>query len=45
MSESDYNKVFVSEVAEVKDLKKLETISKNRGTSLEVLLKEYHLDV
>ena len=45
MSESDYNKVFVSEVAEVKDLKKLETISKNRGTSLEVILKEYHLDV
>ena len=45
MSESDYNKVFVSEVAEVKDLKKLEKISKNRGTSLEVLLKEYHLDV
>jgi hypothetical protein len=45
MSESEYNKVFVSEVAEVKDLKKLEKISKNRGTSLEVLLKEYHLDV
>ena len=45
LSESDYNKIFVSEVAEVKDLKKLEKISNNRGTSLEVLLKEYHLDV
>jgi len=28
----------------MKDLKKLEKISNNRGTSLEVLLKEYHLD-
>ena len=45
LSESDYNKVFVSEVAEVKDLKKLEKISKNRGTSLEVLLKEYHINI
>jgi len=44
LSESDYNKVFVSEFAEMKDLKKLEKISNNRGTSLEVLLKEYHLD-
>jgi len=44
LSESDYNKVFTSEVAEIKDLKKLEKISKNRGTSLEVLLQEYHLD-
>ena len=45
LSETDYNKVFVSEVAEVKDMKKLENISNNRGTSLEVLLKEYHIDV
>ena len=45
LSETMYNKIFVSEVAEVKDLKKLEKISNNRGTSLEVLLKEYHLDV
>jgi|TARA_R110002050_G_scaffold13672_2_gene43622 hypothetical protein len=45
LSESDYNKVFVSEVASVKDIKKLEKISNNRGTSLEVLLQEYHLDV
>ena len=45
LSETDYNKVFVSEVAEVKDMKKLEKISNNRGTSLEVLLKEYHIDV
>ena len=43
LSETDYNKVFVSEVAEVKDIKKLETISNNRGSSLEVLLKEYSL--
>lgn len=45
LSESDYNKVFVSEMASVKDIKKLEKISNNRGTSLEVLLQEYHLDV
>jgi len=45
LSESDYNKIIVSEIAEMKDIKKLETISNNRGTSLEVLLKEYHLDV
>ncbi len=44
LSESDYNKIFTSEIAEVKDIKKLEKISNNRGTSLEVLLKEYHLD-
>lgn len=44
LSESDYNKIIVSEVAELKDIKKLEQISNNRGTSLEVLLKEYHLD-
>jgi len=44
LSESDYNKVFTSEVAEIKDLKKLEKISKNRGSSLEVILQEYHLD-
>jgi len=45
LSESQYNKIFVSEVAEVKDIKKLETISNNRGTSLEVILKDYHLDI
>ncbi len=45
LSESDYNKIIVSEIAEVKDIKKLEKVSNNRGTSLEVLLKEYHLDV
>ena len=45
LSESDYNKIFTSEIAEVKDIKKLEKISNNRGTSLEVLLKEYHLGV
>lgn len=44
LSESDYNKIIVSEIAELKDIKKLEQISNNRGTSLEVLLKEYHLD-
>jgi len=44
LSESDYNKVFTSEVAEIKDLKKLEKISNNRGSSLEVILQEYHLD-
>ena len=43
LSETDYNKIFVSEIAEMKDIKKLETISKNRGSSLEVLLKEYSL--
>ena len=43
LSETQYNKIFVSEVAEVKDLRKLEIISLNRGSSLEVILKEYHL--
>ena len=44
LSESDYNKVFTSEVAEIKDMKKLEKIANNRGSSLEVILQEYHLD-
>jgi len=45
LSETDYNKVFVSEVAEMKDIKQLKIISNNRGSSLDVLLKEYHLNV
>ena len=44
LSESDYNKVFVSDFASMKDKKMLEKISNNRGSSLEVLLQEYHLD-
>jgi len=44
LSEGDYNKVFTSAVAEIKDIKKLEKISNNRGSSLEVILQEYHLD-
>ncbi len=45
MSETDYNKVFTSEVAAIKDMKKLKTIADNRGTSLEVILQDYHIDV
>ena len=45
LSETDYNKIFVSELKELKDgMKKLKQISENRGTSLDVLLNEYHLD-
>jgi len=44
LSETDYNKVFVSEFAGMEDKKMLERISNNRGSSLEVLLQEYHLD-
>lgn len=44
LSETDYNKIFVSQVAQMKDLKRLKEISENRGTSLDVLLNEYHLD-
>jgi len=43
LSETDYNKVFVSQFAEVKDIKQLEIISERRGSSVEVLLKEYSL--
>ena len=45
MSESDMNKIFVTQVAEIKDMAKLRKISENRGTSLEVLLNEYHLEL
>ena len=45
MSETQYNNVFVSEVAEVKDMKNLKKIADNRGTSLEVILQDYHIDV
>ncbi len=44
LSESDYNKIFVSEFHKMDDIKALEKISNNRGTTLEVLLSEYHLD-
>ena len=43
LSETDYNKIIVSELVHLKDVKKLKSISSSRGTSLEVLLNEYHL--
>ena len=45
LSETDYNKVFVSEIAEVKDLNKIKKVADNRGTSVYVILSEYHIDV
>ena len=44
LSETDYNKIFTSKFASVKDLAKLKSISENRGSSLQVLLQEYHLE-
>jgi len=44
LSESDYNKIIVSEVAELKDIDKIRKIASNRGTSVDVILSEYHLD-
>ena len=43
ISETDMNKIIVSELVDLKDIKKLKEISNNRGTSLSVLLNEYHL--
>jgi len=44
LSETDYNKIITSQFASVKDLAKLKSISDNRGSSIDVLLQEYHLD-
>ena len=44
LSETDYNKIFTTKFASVKDLKALSKISENRGSSLQVLLQEYHLE-
>ena len=44
LNEGKYNKVFVSEVKEVKDFYKLQKISEERGTSVGALLDYYHSD-
>ena len=43
ISETDMNKIVVSELTDLKQINKLREVSANRGTSLEVLLNEYHL--
>ena len=45
LGEGDYNKIFVSQFAEVKDMKGLKRISDMRGTSLQILLDSYHLEM
>tara|TARA_R100000734_G_C3315152_1_gene107002 strand:- start:427 stop:1302 length:876 start_codon:yes stop_codon:yes gene_type:complete len=44
LNEGTYNKVFVSEVKEVKDFYKLQKISEERGTTVGALLDYYHTD-
>lgn len=44
LNEGKYNKVFVSEIKEVKDFHKLQKISEERGTSIGALLDYYHSD-
>ena len=44
LGEGDYNKVAVSEIKEFSDFKKLKTMSKNRGTSIDNLITEYNLN-
>ena len=45
LTEVDYNKIFVTDIKEVKDFEKLYKISCMRGTSLGTLLNSYHLDM
>jgi len=44
LTEGAYNKILVSEVKSVKDFGKLKKISEERGTSMGVLLDNYHTD-
>ena len=44
LGEGDYNKVAVSEIKEFDDFKKLQQMSKNRGTSIDNLITEYNLN-
>ena len=44
LNEGKYNKVFVSEIKEVKDFHKLQKISEERGTTVGALLDYYHSD-
>ena len=44
LSESDYNKIAVSEIREFSDFKMLQSMSKNRGTSMDNLIAEYNLN-
>lgn len=45
LGEGDYNKIFVSQFVDVKNMKGLKKISDMRGTSLQVLLDSYHLEM
>ena len=44
LSEGDYNKIAVSEIREFDNFKKLQQMSKNRGTSIGNLITEYNLN-
>lgn len=44
LSEGDYNKVQVSRISDLGDFKLLQNMSKARGTSVDNLISEYHLD-
>jgi len=43
LSESDINKMQVSTIDKIGDFKQLKKMSKNRGTSVDTLISEYHL--
>ena len=45
LGEGDYNKIIVSQFVDVKNMKGLKKISDMRGTSLQVLLDSYHLEM
>ena len=43
LGEGDYNKIAVSEIREFDDFKRLQQLSKNRGTSVDNIMTEYNL--
>ena len=42
LGEGDYNKIAVTEIREFDDFKKLQQMSRNRGTSIDNLISEWH---
>ena len=44
ISESDYNKVAVTQINKLGDFSKLKRLSERRGTSMSTMITEYHLD-
>ena len=45
MTESDYNKIAVSQIKDMSDYAQLKSISERRGTSVPTLVSEYNLNI